>query len=155
MFFASNYFSTFLIQPADRSPLRRFLDEGGRVIVLGPNSLVYKLDEKTKQPVGFNVPFADSVLGINYGANDTRSFGGLFTSFPTEEGKSFGLPDYWTSLLFLQPEQVDIVLGKSENGLASAFVKKYKNGGAFMQLLFNQRSPQNLDAIIKIAEAEF
>jgi hypothetical protein len=153
--FASNYFPETVVQPANNSALRKFLDAGGRVVILGTNSLTYKLDEQTKQPVGFNVPFADSVLGINYGPNDTRSFGGLFTSFATEEGKAYGLPDFWATSLFLKPEQVDLILGKSENGLVSSFVKKYKNGGAFVQLMIHPKMPQNLDAIIKLAEARF
>jgi hypothetical protein len=153
--FASNYFPDALIQPANNSLLRKYLDAGGRVVVLGVNPLAYKLDEKTKQPVAFNVPFADSVLSLDYGPNDTRAFGGVFTSFPTNEGKLIGLPDYWTSMLFLKPEQVDVVLGKNENGLVSAFVKKYKNRGAFIQLIVSQKSPVNLDAIIKAAEQEF
>ena len=153
--FASNYFPDNLLQPTNNSVLRKFLDEGGRVVILGANSLTYKLDEKTKQPIAFNVPFADSVLGINYGPNDTRSFGGLFTSFATEEGKVYGLPAFWTSLLFINPGQVDVILGKSENGLASSFVKKYKNGGAFIQLFLHPKMPTHLDAIIKVAEGEF
>ena len=153
--FASNYFPETLIQPANNSILRKFLDGGGRVVVLGTNSLTYKLDGKTKQPIAFNVPLADSVLGINYGPNDTRSFGGLFSSFATEEGRAYGLPEFWTTSLFLKPEQVDLILGKSENGLASSFVKKYNNGGAFIQLMLHPKMPQHLDAIIKLAEASF
>jgi outer membrane protein assembly factor BamB len=153
--FASNYFPDALIQPADNCVLRKYLDAGGRVVMLGVNPLAYKLDEKTKQPVGFNVAFADSVLGLYYGPNDTRAFGGVFTSFPTTEGKLIGLPAYWTSMLFIKPEQVDVVLGKNENGLASTFVKKYKNGGAFIQLILHPRAPVNLDAIIKAAEQEY
>ena len=53
---------------------------------------------------------------------------------------------------FLRPEQVDIVLGKSESGLASAFTKNYKNGGRFVQCYLHPDLPENLDAIIKLAE---
>jgi hypothetical protein len=153
--FASNYFPSSVIQPAKNSLLRKYLDGGGRVMILGANSLTYKLDDKTKQPVGFNVPFADSVLGLDYGPNDTRAFGGQFACFATEEGKSYGLPEFWTSMLFIKPEKVDVILGKNENGLASAFVKKYSNGGAFIQIVMHPKMPKNLDAIIKIAEAQF
>ncbi len=153
--FASNYFPATIVQPANNSPIRKFLDAGGRLMMLGTNPLAYKFDEKEKQPIGFNVPLADSILGINYGPNDTRAFGGVFASFPTEEGKEYGLQDFWTSMQFLKPEQVDIVLGKSENGLVSSFVKKYSNGGAFIQLIVHPKMPQNLDAIIKLAEAKF
>jgi len=153
--FASNYFPASVIRPTNNSALRTFLESGGRVVVLGPNPLVYKLEEETKQPMGFNVPFADSVLGLKYGPNDTRAFGGQFACFATEEGKAYGLQDFWTSLLFISPEKVDLVLGKNENGLASSFVKKYARGGAFVQLIMNANAPQNLDCIIKVAEGSF
>jgi len=153
--FASNYFPSSVIQPAKNSLLRKYLDGGGRILILGANSLTYKLDDKMKQPVGFNVPFADSVLGLDYGPNDTRAFGGQFACFATEEGKSYVLPEFWTSMLFIKPEKVDVILGKNENGLASAFVKKYSKGGAFIQIVMHPKMPKNLDAIIKIAEAQF
>ena len=153
--FASNYFPKEVIKGNHQSILRNFLDSGGRIVIMGTNPLAYELDETSKQPVGFDLPLADSVLGIDYGPNDTRSFGGMFTCFPTEEGKQIGLSDYWTAMLFCDPKQVDVVLGKNENGLVSAFAKRYSNGGIFVQLFLNQHYSQNLDAIIKAAEAEF
>ena len=122
---------------------------------MGTNPLAYELDESSKQPMGFNVPLADSVLNIHYGPNDTRSFGGMFTCFPTEEGKQIGLANFWTSMLFCDAKQVDVILGKNENGLVSAFAKRYPNGGVFVQLFLNQHYSQNLDSIIKAAEEVF
>lgn len=150
--FASDYFPKRIIENGENSLLRKFLDAGGRVVLTGINPLVYIIDEQDKQPVGFNVPAADTVLGIKYDQNDTRSFGGLFSSFPTEKGKKFGLPDFWTSMLEISPEKVDVVLGKNENGLASAFIKNYKNGGKFIQTYFDADAPANLDAILKLSE---
>jgi hypothetical protein len=118
----------------------------------GTNSMIFAIDEKEKRPVAFNIPRADSVLGINYGPNDTRAMGGQFSCFATTEGKAFGLPDFWDASVFLQPDQVDMVLGKNENGLVSAFAKSYKNGGRFVQLYVNPDIPVNLDAIVKLAE---
>ena len=109
-------------------------------------------DEKEKRPVAFNIPRADSVLGLNYGPNDTRTMGGQFSCFPTNKGKMYGLPEFWDASVFLQPDQVDMVLGKNENGLVSAFAKNYNNGGKFVQLYVNPDIPVNLDAIVKLAE---
>ena len=152
--FSSNYFPHTVLQPVDHSPLRKFLDDGGKIVILGPNSLAYKLDDKSHQPTGFNVPFADSVLGINYGPNDTRSFGGQFACFATKR-ENLWLAGFLDLNALLKPEHVDIIFGKNENGLVSSFVKKYKNGGAFIQLIMHPKTPQNLDAIIKVAEAKF
>ena len=63
--------------------------------------------------------------------SDTRAFGGLFPGVPTYKGKEFGLPDFWVSNFGLMEKEVDIILGKNENGLVSAFVKKYRNGNAW------------------------
>jgi len=153
--FCSNYFPDSITNGNDHSLLRKFLDEGGRIIIMGTNPLAYKLDDVTKQPNGFNVPKADSVLNIHYGFNDTRAFEGMFTSFSTEEGKRFGLSEWWTSMLFCDADQVDVVLGKNENGMVSAFAKRYKNGGMFIQIFMHPRTPQNLDSIVKLAEEDF
>jgi len=150
--FASDYFPRSITKNADNSLLRKFLDGGGRVVLTGINPLVYLIDEEGKQPVGFNVPAADSVLGIKYGHNDTRSFGGQFPCFATARGKQFGLPDFWTSILQVNPDQVDVVLGKNENGFVSAYSKNYKNNGRLIQIWMNQDSPDHLDAILKLSE---
>jgi hypothetical protein len=92
------------------------------------------------------------VLGINYGPNDTRAMSGQFTCFSTIEGKQFGLPEFWNASGYLYPGQVNIVLGVSETGEVSAFTKNFKNGGRFVQFYVHPDLPQNLDAIIKLAE---
>ena len=150
--FASDYFPKSITINADHSLLRKFLDAGGRVVLTGINPLVYIIDEEGKQPVGFNVPAADSVLGIKYGENDTRSFGGQFSCFATEQGKQFGLPDFWVSILQINADQVNVVLGKNENGLVSAFAKDYKNGGKLIQVWMNPEAPDHMDAILKLSE---
>ncbi len=150
--FASDYFPKTITQNGANSLLRKFLDAGGRVILTGTDPLVYQIDEKEKVPVAFNVPAADSVLSINYGANDTRGFGGQFSCFSTEKGKQFDLPDFWTSILQVSADQVDVVLGKNENGFVSAFAKKYSNEGRFIQVWMNPDFPDHLDAILKLSE---
>jgi hypothetical protein len=95
------------------------------------------------------------VLGIHFGPDDTRTFGGLFPCFPTREGKQYGLPDFWVSNFGIDARYIDIALGKNENGQVSAYVKKYEKGGSLVQLWINENLPVNLDAIIKLSEAEF
>ncbi len=152
--FASAYFPKTILENGDQSLLRKFLDHGGRVILPGFNSILYKIDEKTKQPFAFNVPAADSALGLDFGPDDTRAFGGQFPSFATEKGKAFNLPDFWISPAGIDPVKVDIVLGKNEYGLASAFVKFYHNKGALIQVFLHPDLPVNMDALIKLEEWE-
>ena len=153
--FASDYFPAKTINGGSRSPLRRFLDAGGRIVLSGINPLVYRLDTIRRSPIAFNVPAADTVLGLRYGANDTRSFGGILTSFPNELGKKVGLPPYWVSMLFIEPAQVDVVLGTNENGLASSFIKRYGNGGSLVQAYIDPQTPKHLDALIRLADWDF
>lgn len=150
--FSSLYFAPAITANGRNSLLRKFLDEGGRIILTGTNPLLYKIDEKTKQPYAFNPHNADTILSLDYGAGDTRTFMGDFPSFPTAKGIAIGLPDFWTSALFIDESQVDIILGRNENGKVSAFVKNYSNGGKLVQLWMNADSPDRLDAIVKAAE---
>jgi hypothetical protein len=55
-------------------------------------------------------------------------------------------------MLQIPREKVDIVLGKNENGFASAFVKNYKNGGKFIQVYLDPDAPSHLDAILRLSE---
>jgi outer membrane protein assembly factor BamB len=150
--FASSYFPAAIIKNGKNSLLRKFLDGGGRVVLTGTNPAVYKIDEETKQPVGFNRNAADTIFGLDYGEGDTRSFMGDFPCFPTQSGKQLGLPDFWTTSLFIDEKNVDLVLGKNENGKVSAFAKNYSNGGQLIQIWMNADKPERLDAIIKAAE---
>ncbi len=150
--FASCYFPSAIIKDGSESLVRKFLDNGNRVVLTGINPLVYKMDEKTKNPVAFAPQLADTVLGIDYGPGDTRSFMGQYPGFAIGKGKALGLPDTWVTSLYIDERKVDIVLGKNENGYASAFVKSYRNKGQLVQLFIDPDKPERLDAIIKAAE---
>ncbi|MGC4103538.1 beta-alanine-activating enzyme beta-propeller domain-containing protein [Ferruginibacter sp.] len=150
--FATDYFPKNIYENGASSILRKFLDNGGRIIIPGNNPLFFNIDEAKKQFMGLTNRRIDTVLGINYGPTDTRAFGGLFTGFANEKGKQFNLPDFWISNFGIDKKQVDIVLGENENGQASAFVKKYNNGGAFIQVWMHTEIPVNLDALIKLSE---
>jgi outer membrane protein assembly factor BamB len=150
--FATCYFPPSITAKGKNSVIRRFLDRGGKIVMTGTNPIVYQFDETGKTPVAFRYNAADSVFGLNYGKGDTRTFMGDITSFPTDAGKQIGLPDFWSSSLFINEKKIDIVLGKNENGDVSAFVKKYSNGGQFVQIWMDDNRPDRLDAIIKAAE---
>jgi hypothetical protein len=150
--FASDYFPLAAIQNGKASLLRRFLDRGGKIVLTGIIPSVYKIDEKTKQPVDFNKLLTDSLFSIDYGYGDTRSFMGQYPSFATQTGKAIGLPDFWINSLFIDSSKVDVILGRNENGQVSAFAKNYNNGGQLVQLWMDPDKPERLDAIIKAAE---
>jgi hypothetical protein len=122
--------------------------------MLGNNPLIFKFDSASKQPIGFNVPMADSVLSIKYGPNDTRAFRGQQPAFPTEEGERWGLRKSWTAALPLPAAATDIILGKDENGLVSAWVKKYHPArcSGLVQIWVHPDGEANLSFVERVAE---
>jgi hypothetical protein len=153
--FATDYFPPAVLTGGPSSPLRHFLDHGGRIVLAGINPIVYKIDEKEHQPFDFNIPAADTVLGIRYGENDTRTLGGEFPCTASAKGKEYGLPDFWTSVLQVPRDQVDLVLGENENGMVSAFGKSYDHNGWLIQCWLDAASPAKLDALLKLGEWKF
>lgn len=67
------------------------------------------------------------------------------------------MKDFWISALGLDSGQVDVVLGKNENGLAAAWVKKYNSskGNGFIQIWLEQDGAADLCYILKVAEYGF
>ena len=154
--FASNYFPKPILEGYKNSSLRQYLNKGGRVVICGINPAVARYDQN-KNLNGFNFLMADSVLGIQYGPNDLRSHKGIYPAFATEAGRQWGLRDFWISSLGLEASKVDLVLGKDENGLATAWVKKYHNakGSGFVQIWLDQEGAEDLGYILKVAEYGF
>jgi outer membrane protein assembly factor BamB len=154
--FAANYFPKNILEGYKNSSLRKYLDNGGRIVICGLNPVIARYDEN-KNLNGFNFLVADSILGIHYGPNDLRSHKGIYPSFATAEGKKWGMKDFWISALGLDPKQADLVLGKNENGLAAAWVKKYNpaKGSGFIQIWLEQDGADDLSYILKVAEYGF
>ncbi|MFI5131607.1 MAG: PQQ-binding-like beta-propeller repeat protein [Chitinophagales bacterium] len=153
--FATCYFPSAIIENGKNSIVRKYLDKGGRIIMTGTNPILYEIDETMKTPVAFRYNAADTIFDLDYGKGDTRTFMGDFPSFPTAMGQQLGLPEFWTSSVFINGKNIDMALGKNENGDVSAFIKKYSNGGKFIQLWMDPDRPDRLDAIIKAAEWKF
>lgn len=149
--FATNYFPKEARAKGAASLLRNFLNKGNRIILLGNNPAFYDIDDSSKN-ISSNFLRADTLLGINYAFNDTRGHGGIFPALPTVRGKQLGLPASWVSSFSLPPNDVSLVLGKNENGAASAWIKKYNHGGALIQIWINPEAPANLDCIVKLGE---
>ncbi len=151
--FASNYFPKETYNGYDKSLIRQYLNNGGRIVVLGNNPLLYHTDS-AGNVLGFNFLMLDSVLNIKTGPNDLRSMGGIQPAFATDEGLKWGVQKSWTSFIPLQEDQVDVVLGKDENGMASSWVKKFSSikGSGFIQLWIDPDFIDDMSPILKVAE---
>ena len=155
--FASNYFPRPVIEGYDQSLMRKFLNNGGRVLVLGNNPFIFKTDPVTKTVVGRSFLLVDSVINIKYGPDDLRSFKGIQPAFSTPLGKKWGLPKFWVSPLSLPASQVDEVLGLDENGLASAWVKRFSKvpGSGFIQIWVDSDNLEDPGFVLNVAENGF
>ncbi len=153
--FATNFFPPEITDGTDHSLLRNYLNGGGKVVVTNINPVLFKFDPKDKSLSLRSYFFADSVLSIKYGPDDLRSYKGSQPAFPTKTGMEWGLPGFWVAPLSLPANQVDIVLGKDENGLASAWVKKFNPapGSGFVQIWVNEHNT-DLTSITRVAEYE-
>jgi hypothetical protein len=151
--FASCYFPPQIVKNDSASLLRNYLNHGGRIVLLGMNPLLFTTDPVTKSITGRNFLKADSVLNIGYGFSDLRAFLGFQPAFPTRVGNIWGLRKSWVAPLSLPLEKVDIVLGKDENGLASAWVKKYHPaaGSGLVQLWIDGEGTDDLSEVIRVA----
>ncbi|MGZ3778545.1 MAG: outer membrane protein assembly factor BamB family protein, partial [Mucilaginibacter sp.] len=134
--FATNFFPEEITSGEKKSSLRRYLDAGGKIVVVGSNPLVLKYDQNVKSVVLRGFLYADSVIGIKYGPDDLRSYKGNQPAFCTKTGEEWGMKSFWAAPLSIDPKQVDAVLGRDENGLASAWVKKFNaaQGSGFVQI---------------------
>ena len=149
--FATNYFPKEVRNNGTASLITSFLNKGNRIILLGNNPAFYDLEEATKN-ISSNFLRADTLLGINYAFNDTRGHGGIFPATPTLQGRQLSLPSSWVSSFSLPPQDVSMVLGKNENGAASAWIKRYGTSGSLIQLWMHPEAPTNLDCIVKLGE---
>jgi hypothetical protein len=129
------------------------LNNGGKVVVTGLNPVLLKVDPKDGSVALRSYLYADSVLSIKYGPDDLRSYKGEQPAFATKTGEMWGLTGFWTAPLSLPENQVDIVLGKDENGLASAWVKKFNPapGSGFVQIWIKENMT-DMSCIARVAE---
>jgi outer membrane protein assembly factor BamB len=151
--FATDVFPPEVGEGGSKSLIRDYLNRGGKVVVTWINPVLLKVDPKDKS-VGFrNYKYADSVLSIKYGPDDVRSYRGDVPAFATAEGIKWGLNGAWAAPLSVPLNQVDIVLGKDETGLASAWVKKFSKapGSGFVQVWVKQNTT-DLNWLCRVAE---
>jgi len=151
--FATNYIPEELTKGEKNSAFRKYLDEGGKIVVLGSDPLILKYDAANKAVVIRNFLYADSVIGIKYGPDDLRSYKGNQPAFATKAGNEWGIKSFWAAPLSIYPKQADVILGMDENGLASAWVKKFNPapGSGFVQIWASE-GDRDLSFITRVAE---
>ena len=108
----------------ERSPLRRYLDAGGKVVWPGVPPLLFVKDPKTGSPGGLAAlkwGNSSALLGVPHEAAMFDQRGAR----TTEAGKRWGLPNRWRTGWGIDPDRSITVLGLDEFGLATAWVRRY------------------------------
>jgi outer membrane protein assembly factor BamB len=108
----------------EQSPLRRYLDAGGKVVWPGIPPVLFPRDPKTGSPGGLSAlkwGNATKLLGVPHESAmfDQRGVRA------TDTGKRWGLQPRWRTGWGIDIDRSITVLGLDEFGLASAWVKRY------------------------------
>jgi outer membrane protein assembly factor BamB len=124
---ADNRIAPELVAEVDGRPLiRRFLDAGGKVALLGPNPLSYVTDPASGALTGLDHGVPLKVFGVAY--EPQHDVGGYYASIPTPQGQRMGLRDAFVGFPALAPDRDTTAIAIDEFGKASAWLRGY--GGA-------------------------
>jgi hypothetical protein len=124
--FAVDHLTSNMLDTAslDRSPFRRYLDAGGKVVWPGIPPVLFPRDPKTGSPGGLDAlkwGNATKLLGVPHEAAMFDPHGTRATS----SGTQWGLPTRWRAAWGIDPDRSITVLGLDEYGLATAWTKRY------------------------------
>jgi hypothetical protein len=119
---------TLADESAGKALIRRYLDAGGKVALLGPNPLAFHAEASTGELTQIDFAVPARVFGIAY--PDLRLIGGFYASTPTAAGQRMGLHTRSVSYLAIDaaknPEIT--VLALDEYGKAGTWLKRYGGG---------------------------
>ena len=130
------------------SPLRRFMERGGKVVWLGylPG---YLARDSAGNVTGVDTAAAEELLDVDLSV----WHGDLHDVQPTEAGRRWGLTSNWVGQGQTDPDAVDEVLALDEVGRAVAWVRTYGGppGSGFVQARASL-SPALLWQVLQVAE---
>lgn len=134
--------------------VRRYLDAAGKVVWLGLAPPAYVRDREMGDVRGIDFSIPERIFGVRYDGPDTRGFGGFYGVTLTEDGRRWGLQDWWVGAGAVDPGQVSTVLGRDERGKAAAWVKNYggPDGTGLVQLWVDRHAVGDLGPILSAAE---
>lgn len=149
--FADNLVPASVADSADDHALiRRYLDHGGRIVLLGTNPLAFVRDKDTGAVAGLDLTLPGKMLGLSLPAPDTGR--GYHVSEPTAEGRFWGLRDDLTASNAMRPQDVTVTLSRDEYGMATSWAKDFPNGGMLIQLALPRNRVVNFQQFELVAE---
>ncbi len=155
VFAASRVPATVIDDSSEAALLRKYLNAGGKVVWLGAPPLVYKRDPKTDQAIALDFTIPERIVGVRYQGQSAIGVNGWYRSSVTREGMQWGLlREWWVGGFAVNEDQVTTVLGRDEQGKASAWVKNYggPEGTGLVQLWHKREGQDDWLAIKAVAE---
>ena len=140
--FADNRIPAAVAREANPGALiRRYLDAGGKVVLLGANPLAFQIDAATGALEDLDFTPAQEVFGLRFPKPET--IGGYYVSRPTAEGTRWGLRGFAVTSGAINPADATSVLADDEFGMASVWVKNYggAEGTGLLQLSVPRATP--------------
>ena len=151
--FADNRMPSTIVEAADgAAPVRRFLDAGGKVALLGPNPLAYKADAATGALEGIDFQPAGKVFGVAYPAPQEAN--GYYTNAPTAAGRAMGLRHAGVASSPVNAQPGLTMLARDEMGRAIAWLRSYggKPGTGLLQLGLSRNETPDLAEVRAVIE---
>lgn len=141
---ADNRIAPALVETFEGRPLiRRFLDSGGKVVLVGPNPLAYVLDDSGAL-AGIDLGIPGRIFGVEY--FPLEDSGGYYASDPTPEGRRIGIRSpFVVSASAARGEGIEAV-ARDEFGRASAWLRSYgaEPGTGLLQIQLPRAETQDL-----------
>ncbi|HEY2628924.1 MAG TPA: PQQ-binding-like beta-propeller repeat protein [Usitatibacter sp.] len=132
---ADNRMPIELLAEIDGVPLmRRFLDAGGKVALLGPNPAAFVADPDTDQVTGVDYSIPKRIFDTPYAP--LHEIGGYYAAAPTPDGRRMGLRSAFVGYPALADQRGVTALALDEFGNASAWLRGYGGppGTGLMQI---------------------
>ncbi|HST00683.1 MAG TPA: PQQ-binding-like beta-propeller repeat protein, partial [Usitatibacter sp.] len=149
---ADNRIAPALVADFQGAPLiRRFLDAGGKVAILGPNPLAYVPDESgALERVDFAIP--SRVFGVTYAAPQDAN--GYYPSAPSRDGLRAGMRSGFVGMGAVIPDASTVVLARDEFGRATAWLRSYggEAGTGLLQLAAPRMETSDLAQLQAVME---
>lgn len=132
---ADNRMPARLTDERDAPPLvRRYLDNGGKLVVLGPNPLAYVTDPTTGELV--DIDFRRPARTFDIAFAPPQEVAGYYAAAPTPAGRAIGLRRPCVGYSAVVPQAHLTVLAADEFGRAQAWLRDYggPRGTGLLQL---------------------
>ncbi len=120
---------------SENALIRKYLNANGKVVLFGVNPTINIYNDTATgilDSIDYEIP--GKIFGVNH--VDPQFSNGYYPSIPTEDGKKWGLRNFWTGYYAVDPNQVTNVLAADEYGMASSWIKNYggPEGTGLLQL---------------------